>query len=768
MTEDGGGNGSGARDPQPAIDAVLETLADDPRLVHVEHTASSAGRTATLTDALEPTLAAHVPHEQLWSHQVTAIEALRGGRSTVVATGTGSGKSLCFQIPAAEAVARGETVLMVFPTKALARDQLRSLASWRVPGLTVAAYDGDCGREERQWVRTHANVIVTNPEMLHQSILAEHARWAPFLGRLGLVVVDELHVLRGIFGTHVAHVLRRLRRLAALHGASPCCAFGSATIGNPRELAAELWSDDVVEVTEDAAPVGPRTIALWNPEAAVPEDPQHPDEVRWSVHAETALVASRLIDAGLRTLVFCRSRRSTELVAEDLRRIVLSERSHRIRSYRSGYLADERREIEGALMAGELDAVVATSALELGVDIGGLDAVVLSGYPGTTASFRQQVGRSGRNRQPSLSVLVAGQDQLDQWMMRHPDSLFRRRAERSVINPSNPSVLVPQIGCAAHELAITERDHQYWPDNLDEAVAELVRTDRAVVRSTPSGERSVAWTGRGSPAATISLRSASRGEFRIQSVDGQLIGTLDEARVASSAHPGAIYLHQGRAWRVETLDRAARTAVVRPDDGTTYTQTRSTTSIALLETDRSSIVGRSPVHLGSVEVTTQVVGYQVRSSTTHEVLDRVDLDVDPSVLTTRGVWYCFDDRLVDDADVPPGSLPGALHAAEHAAIGILPLFTICDRWDVGGVSTAFLPETGTATVVIHDAFPGGAGIAELAFDAADAHLAATLDVLRSCPCSSGCPGCVHSPKCGNGNEPLDKAAAIRLVAATLD
>jgi DEAD/DEAH box helicase domain-containing protein len=240
MTEDGGGNGSGARDPRPAIDAVLETLADDPRLVHVEHTAASAGRTATLADALEPTLAAHVPHEQLWSHQVTAIEALRGGRSTVIATGTGSGKSLCFQIPAAEAVARGETVLMVFPTKALARDQLRSLASWRVPGLTVAAYDGDCGREERQWVRTHANVIVTNPEMLHQSILAEHARWAPFLGRLGLVVVDELHVLRGIFGTHVAHVLRRLRRLAALHGASPCCAFGSATIGNPRELAAEL------------------------------------------------------------------------------------------------------------------------------------------------------------------------------------------------------------------------------------------------------------------------------------------------------------------------------------------------------------------------------------------------------------------------------------------------------------------------------------------------------------------------------------------------
>jgi DEAD/DEAH box helicase domain-containing protein len=376
------------------------------------------------------------------------------------------------------------------------------------------------------------------------------------------------------------------------------------------------------------------------------------------------------------------------------------------------------------------------------------------------------VGGGGRSQEPSLAVVVAGQDQLDQWMMRHPDELFGRAPEPAVINPDNPYVYVPHLACAAHELPLSRADESLWPDQLDDGVRRLVLDDRAAVRRR-KGQRVAVWSGRGLPAPTIGIRSASRGEVRIRDPHDEVIGTVDEARAYQVAHPGAVYLHQGRPWRVLDLDLDARTASVEPTDGATYTQTRSTTSIQVLGTDRTKRVGSSTLSLGTVEVTSQVVGYQTRSTLTHEVLDRTPLDLPPQQLTTRAVWYVFPDAVVDAAGVPAAALPGALHAAEHAAIGILPLFTICDRWDVGGVSTAFLIDTGGPTVVIHDAHPGGAGIAELAFDASDRHLAATLDVLSTCGCADGCPSCVQSPKCGNGNEPLDKDAAARLVRTTL-
>ncbi len=765
-------------DLRATIDALVDGWSDDPRLAHVRRLPA---RPARLADPARPSpepLASRIPHGRLWSHQARALDLVRDGRSVALATGTASGKSLCYQVPAAEAALDGGTTLMVFPTKALAQDQLLSFAAWDVPGVVPATYDGDCTPEERSWVRANANVLLTNPEMLHQGILPNHGRWAPFLHRLRLVVVDELHVLRGIFGTHTAQVLRRLVRLARHYGADPTFVFTSATIGDPARLASELCGMPVEAVTADGAPSGERTVVLWNPEAEpdAEPDPLGPDPRlqdgtepvgrRWSVHAEAALVASRLIDAGLRTLVFCRSRRSTELVAADIRRSVRAEHAGAVRSYRSGYLAQERREIEAELFGGRLRGVVATNALELGVDIGGLDAVVLCGYPGTIASFWQQVGRGGRTQQPSLAVVVAGQDQLDQWMMRHPDELFARAPEPAVINPDNPYVYVPHLGCAAHELPLGRGDETLWPDQLDEGVRRLVLEDRASVRRR-KGARVAVWSGRGLPAPTIGLRSASRGEVRIRDVEDTVIGTVDQARAYDVVHPGAVYLHQGRAWQVVRLDMDARTAVVEPVAGDTYTQTRSKTSIRLLATDRTKAVGASRLTLGSVEVTTQVVGYQTRNTLSHEVLDRTPLDLPPTHLTTRAVWYVFPPDLVERASVDHSALPGALHAAEHAAIGILPLFTICDRWDVGGVSTVELAETGAPTVVIHDAHPGGAGIAELAFDASDRHLAATLDVLSTCRCTDGCPSCVHSPKCGNGNEPLDKDAAARLVSATL-
>ncbi|CAB5041975.1 unannotated protein [freshwater metagenome] len=684
----------------------------------------------------------------------------RSGESLVVATGTASGKSLCYQVPIAESVLSGGTALMIYPTKALARDQLLSLTSWEVPGLTAAAYDGDCSPEERSWVRTHANVLLTNPEMVHQAILANHRRWAKFLQELRFVVVDELHTLRGVFGTHVAHILRRLRRLVRFYGgAEPTVIFSSATIGEPAKLASGICGHEVAVVQSDASPSGMRSIALWNPAEASDGD-------RWSINAEAALLASRLISAGLRTLVFCGSRRGTEVVASALRDSLPESLAEHVRSYRAGYLAHERRQIEAELLSGELLGVVATNALELGVNIGGLDAVVMCGYPGTIASFRQQLGRSGREQLGSVAVLVAAENSLDQWMMRHPEELFNRVSEPAVINLDNPYVFVPHLGCAAFELPLTRNDSEYWPTQLDEGIRQLVLEDRAIITSQ-GDEQTVLWSGRGTPAPTIGLRSASRGEFRIMTRGGQMIGTVDESRAYEVLHEGAVYLHQGAAWTVIELDLASLSALVVPADGDLYTQARSSISIRLLGVDDQRPVGASTLHIGSVEVTSQVTGFQTKRVSTHEVVSRDSLELPPVHLETRAVWYTFADDVVQSARIDPTELPGALHASEHAAIGILPLFTICDRWDVGGVSTEWLPETDAPTVVIHDAYPGGAGIAELAFGVADSHLAATLEVLQRCPCLDGCPSCVQSPKCGNGNEPLDKAAARRLLQATL-
>ena len=763
-------------EPPPA-DAVGDTIeelvrgwADDPRLVHVERLVPRPARFGGIDTELDPRLEVHLPHRRFWAHQAEALNHVRAGRSVAVSTGTSSGKSLCYQIPVAEAALEGSTSLMIFPTKALAQDQLQSFARWEVPGVVPATYDGDCTPEERSWVRDNANVLLTNPEMVHQGILPNHKRWGAFLHRVQYVVVDELHVLRGIFGTHTSQVLRRLRRLVRHYGgADPVFIFTSATIGQPAVLASQLCGRTVEAVTQDSSPTGERMAVLWNPAADVPDPAAVADtefDRRWSVNGEAALVASRLISAGLRTLVFCRARRTTELVAADIRRMVDPDIADRVRSYRAGYLAEERREIEHDLFSGQLRGVVATNALELGVDIGGLDAVVLCGYPGTISSFWQQVGRSGRSQRSALAVLVAGEDQLDQWMMRHPEQLFTRPPEPAVVNPDNPFVYVPHLACAAHEVALRHTDVEYWPDQLDEGIRRLVLADRASVRWRKDGVAAV-WSGRGVPAPTIGLRSASRGEFAIRSEDDFLIGTVDESRAFESVHDGAVYLHQGRAWRVIELDVDGRTANVEPHDADTYTQARTETSIRLIESDDRKFVGGSPLTIGTVEVTSQVIGYQTKSTQSHEVLSRHELDLPPTNLTTRAVWYVFDEALVARAGVAPAELPGALHAAEHAAIGILPLFTICDRWDVGGVSTAWLSDTGAPTVVIHDAHPGGAGIAELAFDAADRHLAATLDVLSTCRCTNGCPSCVQSPKCGNGNEPLDKAAARRLIATTL-
>jgi DEAD/DEAH box helicase domain-containing protein len=443
-----------------------------------------------------------------------------------------------------------------------------------------------------------------------------------------------------------------------------------------------------------------------------------------------------------------------------------------VRPYRGGYLASERRAIEAQLFAGRLRAVVATSALELGIDIGGLDACVLDGFPGTIASMWQQAGRAGRSQQQSLAVLVAGDDQLDQWLMAHPNEVFTRNPEPAVINPSNPFVLLPHLACAAYELPLTPDDERWWGDDLDDAIRELVVDDQLKLRSGPRNEAGAStakayWAGRGSPAPSIGIRTGSSVEYRIARPDGHLVGTVDEARAFEQVHPGAIYLHQGRSWKVTTLDLDDRVAYVEPSPGDELTQVRSATDIRILGVDRDARIGDVRLCLGGVEVTQQVVGYQRKDLRTGEDLGTVALDLPPSRLVTRAFWFEIPPGTLAAAGIAPSSWPGTLHAAEHAAIGMLPLFTICDRWDVGGVSTALQQDTGVPTIVIYDGYPGGAGIAELGFDAGRTLLERTLDAVSSCPCLHGCPSCVQSPKCGNGNEPLDKDGAVRLLAEVL-
>lgn len=751
--------------PDP-VDAYVETLRRrlGAGLVHLERLPPRPARSETLHRPL-PTLLDTRLNElgiaELWSHQAEAIDHLRSGRSTVVATGTASGKSLCYQLPIAEAVAdpiRPGTALALFPTKALAQDQLRAFAHLSARGLVAATYDGDADAHQRTWARAHANVVLTNPEMLHHGLLPHHGRWATFLMRLRYVVVDELHVLRGVFGTHVAHLLRRLRRLCEFYGSSPTFVFSSATIGEPGRLARDLCGLDVAEVANDGSPRGERLVALVDPGRIDGGDgaPSSPNRV-------TAGLVGGLVRGGHRTLAFCRSRAGTEVVAADVVRRH-PDLTGRVRPYRGGYLTSERREIEAQLFSGSLGGVIATSALELGVDVGGLDAVVLNGFPGTISSMWQQAGRAGREGQASVAVLVAGDDQLDHYFLNHPHEVFARSPEPAVVNPANPFVLDPHLACAAYEQPLSHRDERWWSSDLDDGVRRLVVDDQLRLRSRYDGTRAV-WAARGRPANGMGLRSGSSLEVRIAFADGTLVGTVDRGRACELVHPGAVYLHQGRPHRVVRLDLTDGAAIVEPDDGREYTQARTDVALRITHTDATRPVGRFTVGLGRVEVTSQVTGYQRREVLTGDVLGAEELDLPPSHLITRGVWWSIPDPVVADAGLSPKQVPGSLHAAEHGGIGILPLFTICDRWDVGGVSTPWLDELATAAVVIYDGYPGGAGIAELGFEAAERQLEATLELLDLCRCHHGCPSCVQSPKCGSWNEPLDKSGARALLRA---
>ncbi len=748
-----------------------------------------------LSQELHPGLVHRLPFLDggLWSHQASAIDHVLRGESVVVATGTASGKSLCYQVPLATAALESggkATSLLLFPTKALAQDQLRSLGALGIPGLVPVTYDGDTPADSRQWARKHASCVLTNPEMLHMGILPFHGRWANFLKRLQYVVIDELHIYRGVFGTHLAQILRRLRRMCTYYGGNPTFVFASATIGEPQRLATELCGLPVALIDNDGSPHGERLIGVWNP-------PVSADGIPVSGNTATSTLLAALVADGHRTIAFTRSRRGAEIVAARAQRLVPDELASKIKPYRGGYLPSERRALEASLFDGSLRGVAATTALELGVDIGGLDACVCNGFPGTISSFRQQIGRAGRSAQRSLSVLVTGDDALDQWYAANPSELFSRKPEPVVVNVANPFVLYPHIACAAHELPLIAADAEVWAGLHDAAstntetvsepsVLELLDRlgtadvaeafDDGIVQLVQRNQLTLVngravWAGRGSPSQRVSLRSGGGTEFRIVDRGARLVGTVDGSRAFSTLHTGALYVHQGQQYRVERLDLDDHAAWVHPETVDEYTQARSTTDFRFIGVHTSMQVGRLKLSLGSLEVDEQVVGYERKKITTGKVLSRESLELPASTLTTRGFWYEFGDEVFVDAglgDAQAPAIPGTLHAIEHTMIGMLPLFTICDRWDVGGVSTAAHQQTGKATILIYDAYPGGAGIAELGYTAGQRHLLATLHALEHCRCSHGCPSCVQSPKCGNGNEPLDKAGAIELLGVIRD
>ncbi len=699
----------------------------------------------------------------LYAHQVAGLEILRGSTPLVMATGTASGKTLVYNAAfAATALATPKaTALYLYPTKALARDQLRSVRALKLPQLKASVYDGDTPRAERPLIRKSANLVMTNPDMLHRSLLPDHARWGDFFFRLSLIVLDEAHVCRGVFGSHVAMVLRRLRRIVAHYGGDPHWCLASATVGNPGELAGRLTGLEFDEVVEDASPRGEKLFALWNPPVLDEETGR-----RRSALTEASSLVAKLAAGDVRTIAFTRSRRAAELLAEFARREVGdAQKRSMITSYRAGYLAEDRRRIERRLADGALLAVASTSALELGIDIGSLDAAVLTGYPGTRASMWQQAGRAGRRDTDALAIMVAQDDPLDQYLVHHPEDLFDKPAEAAVIDPANPYVLEPHLRCAAREIPLRADELAFFGD--PGVVAE------ALARMTERGEltlRRDAWHDRGKepPHRAVDVRAGGGHIYRIIIRDtGELLGTADEGRAYKTLHPGAVYLHLGEQYLVRELNLVDRVAVVDEADPDYYTQARDMTDIRVGHVIDRGTTGEVDAFFGSVRVTNQVTSYVRRLVSTNEVVDELPLPLPPQHLETKAVWWTIPPTVVSRAAVSARDLAGAIHAAEHAAIGLLPLVATCDRWDIGGVSTPMHEDTGLTTIFIYDGYPGGAGITERGFRTSERWLRATLDAIRTCPCVRGCPSCVQSPKCGNGNEPLDKAGAIALLAAIL-
>jgi DEAD/DEAH box helicase domain-containing protein len=764
--------------PAPAAHAsaepwegLLQSGREDFRLVHDQRTLSQQAHTTPIPDELDPRLhdaLARAGISSLYLHQRDALTSAFA-QTTIVTTGTASGKSLCFQLPTLETLITDPLAraLYLYPTKALAQDQARSLHAFGLPQLRPAIYDGDTPSQERTLIRRRSNLVITNPDMLHVGILPHHAKWADFLANLAFVVIDEAHVYRGVFGSHVANTLRRLRRAAALHGSEPRFLLASATIANPAQHAAALTGlADVNLIDNDSAPLPQRRTVVWNPPLT--------DErlgTRASALAEAAELLAQLISAGARTICFMKSRKGVELILRMTQDRLAPELAQRIAPYRAGYTPQQRHELEARLVSGELLGVVSTDALELGIDIGKLDAAICVTFPGTVASLRQMWGRAGR-RGRGLAVYVAGEDALDQFFARHPQEFLARPVEAAIIDPQSPEILGQHLLCAAYEQPLTEADTPYFSEDLLERAHALVSARLLRERATgfvPAHPDEY-------PAGQVALRSASADNFAlIDASTGEIIGTIESVRAYSTVHDGAIYLHLGRSYLVSELDLDARRAILTPDNGNYFTQAKreSMTYIErMLETRTSHGVRLS---YGEVVYSETVLGYQRKLLQDQSVVDFQSLDMPTTEFATRALWFELDELTggpgvggplaAHPAEAFPADLLlGSLHALEHAQIAVLPLIAMCDRWDIGGLSTGMHPQTGGPTIFIYDGHPGGIGISRRGFEAFDQLVSDAQRLIAECPCAAGCPSCVQSPKCGNLNDPLSKRGALELLA----
>jgi DEAD/DEAH box helicase domain-containing protein len=693
----------------------------------------------------------------LYRHQAAAYAAVKRGEHIVVSTGTASGKTLAFNLPVLDALAAEPKLraLYLYPTKALAQDQARALSAFRLPRLRPAIYDGDTEAERRWQIRKWSNVILTNPDMLHIGVLPHHDRWGDVLQNLSYVVVDEAHVYRGVFGSHVGNVLRRLRRAASVYGAEPQFVLASATIANPGELTESLLGIEATVIEKDTAPRAARTLALWNPPVL---DEQL--QLRASPLGEGAKLLADLVSRNLRTICFAKSRKATELIHRFACERV-PELADRLSPYRAGYTPAQRRDIERRLVEGELLGVTATDALELGIDIGLLDCAISVGFPGTVASLRQQWGRAGR-RTKGLAILVASEDALDQFFMREPEALLQRQVEAAILDHANPRVLDGHVRAAAFEAPLDERDEPFLGREALERASALA--EAGDLKRTKAG---YVWAGRDYPAARFSLRSTTPEAFSVVDLTtGSVLGVVERERAYSTVHEGAVYLHLGESYRVLALDLDARTALVEPFTSDYYTQAKRETTTAIDQADLTERRLGMDVSFGTVSVTEQVIGYQKKSIRDQTTLDLVALDLPETTFETEAVWYLPEPSMLEGMDSIERLL-GSLHAAEHSMIALLPLWAMCDRWDIGGLSTNLHFQTGRPTVFVYDGHPGGVGITRRGFDQFEGWVADTERLLAGCPCQSGCPSCVQSPKCGNLNEFLDKDGALTLLRRML-
>jgi DEAD/DEAH box helicase domain-containing protein len=765
--------------PGRAENRALSILLDDPRAgrpVHVEHIPARAGREVPWPPWVPAEIIGAFARRGIsapWTHQATAASAAQAGRNVIISTAAASGKSLGYLLPALTSVLAGDTVLYVTPTKALAADQLTSIRALGIPGVQVATVDGDSTRTERDWARSHARYLLTTPDMLHRALLPRHARWSGFFSRLRYVIIDECHGYRGIFGSHVANVLRRLRRVVAHHAAPsaqgrPVFVLASATVGTPGVCARLLTGLDAEEVTDDGSPRGPLAFALWEPPLTEARG-EAGARLRRTATAQAADLLGRLVAENVQTLAFIRSRRGAEAVALAVRRSLdaaaTGASEAKVAAYRSGYLPEDRRRLESALSEGRLVGLATTTALELGVNITGLDAVLIAGWPGTWASLWQQAGRAGRSGRSSAAVLIARDDPLDTYLVRHPEMLLRHPVEATVLDPGNPYVLAPHLCAAAAELPLTEADLDIFGPAARPVVDDLTHSGR--LRRRPAGWFSM----RRDAAASTGLRGAGLPPIRVvEEATGRLVGTVDEPSAHLIVHDGAVYVHQGDSYLVRRLDLADRVALVDPGDPGYTTTARDVTEVEVRGELRQMTWGtgeQARMSFGDVRVRRQVVSYSKRRADTGAPVGDTPLDLPPRLLRTRAVWWTVSAAERDRLAAAGVDLGGAAHAAEHACIGILPLFATCDRWDVGGVSADLHPATGRLTVFVYDGHDGGAGFAERGFQAAPYWLRATRQAIGGCDCEAGCPSCVQSPRCGTANHPLSKRGAAILLDALL-